>query len=246
MEVSHIILLLLAGVASGYINVLAGGGSILTVPLMIFMGMSGPVANGTNRVAVIAQSLASMWVFHKKGMAEWRRSLILSALALPGVVVGAWWGAHFDGESFRHFLSVIMVLVLVASVLEQRFSRKSENPGSWMWAYCLMPLVGFYGGLIQIGIGFLLMLILNRVAGLDLIRTNMHKVFVVLPINMVALVIFAWQSEIVWLAGAVLAVGNAVGAWSATHVMIRSGERLVRLTLYIVSAVFIVKLLWDV
>ena len=84
MELWQLALLSAAGVVAGFLNVMAGGGSLLTVPIMVFMGIPGPVANGTNRIAILAQNITAATTFFKRGYAEFRLSLTLAACALPG------------------------------------------------------------------------------------------------------------------------------------------------------------------
>ena len=86
--------------------------------------------------------------------------------------------------------------------------------------------------------------ILHRVMGLDLVRVNMHKVFVVLIYTLVALAVFATQLELLWWTGAALAVGNAIGGWLGAHTTITHGERLIRRVLFVTLSVFVIKLLF--
>jgi len=103
--------------------------------------------------------------------------------------------------------------------------------------------VGFWGGFIQIGVGFLLIPILNRVLQFDLITTNMHKVFIVMCYTIIALLVFASQLELVWSIGFALAIGTSIGAWLATHFQVKHGVDTIRWVLNIVIIIFIGKLL---
>src|SRR6056300_531641 len=94
----HYGVLIAAGTVGGIINVMAGGGSILTVPLMILLGVPGPVANGTNRIAILAQNLTATATFHHNGLTQWRLGFSLTACAVPGAAVGAWVGSSLRGE----------------------------------------------------------------------------------------------------------------------------------------------------
>ncbi|MFT6051998.1 MAG: putative membrane protein YfcA, partial [Halioglobus sp.] len=86
--------LVAVGAVAGFLNVLAGGGSLLTVPVMIFMGIPGPVANGTNRIAILAQNLSAITAFFNKGFSDFKLSLSLAACALPGAILGALLGVQ--------------------------------------------------------------------------------------------------------------------------------------------------------
>ena len=108
----------------------------------------------------------------------------------------------------------------------------------------MMVGAGFWGGFIQIGVGFILMPILNRAMGLDLVRTNMHKVFIIAVYTVIALAVFATQVELMWMVGIALALGNSIGGYLGAHFAVTRGERLIRLMLNLVLVAFIIKLLF--
>jgi uncharacterized membrane protein YfcA len=113
-----------------------------------------------------------------------------------------------------------------------------------LWGHVLMVGVGFYGGFIQLGVGFIIMPVLHRVMGFDLVRTNMHKVFIVASYTAAALLVFASQVEILWIVGLALALGNSIGAWFATNIQIKEGEGIIKIVLNVVLVGFIIKLLF--
>ena len=222
LEIWQYMILGVLGIATGWINVMAGGGSILTVPAMVFMGLPGPVANGTNRIAIIGQNIFSVWGFFSKGFADFKLSASLAAFAAFGAFFGAQAGVGLRGQSFNHVLVLVMVFILVsmfwpksseakkaltnaqnARPVETNLSQLSRK--RLVSGHLLMIGAGFWGGFIQIGVGLLLMPILHRVMGLDLVRTNMHKVFIALVFSIVALLVFAYEVEIAWRAGVALA-----------------------------------------
>ena len=243
-------LLVLVGIAAGFLNVMAGGGSLLTVPVMVFLGVPGPVANGTNRIAIFAQNVTAIAAFIRHGFKEFRLSLSLALCAVPGAVAGALLGVRLEGVWFNRMLALIMLGIM----LVMHFDRGSKTTvqghqptrKQLIRGHALMLGVGFWGGFIQLGIGFIIMPVLNRVMGLDLVRTNMHKVFIVAVYTSIALLVFASQVEILWAVGIALAVGNSLGGYLGAHFTVHGGERLVRLVLNMVLSVFIVILLFDI
>jgi uncharacterized membrane protein YfcA len=238
------------GVASGFLNVMAGGGSLLSVPVMLFMGLPGPVANGTNRIAILAQNITAVRTFANRGFAEFRLSLSLAACALPGAVIGALLGTRLEGAWFERVVAIIMIGVMILMALgADRTTTDSPGPETpsrrrLIWGHLLMIGVGCYGGFIQLGVGFLIMPVLHRVLGFDLVRTNMHKVFIIAVYTAAALLVFAARVELLWWVGAALALGNATGGWLATHVQVQRGETVIRTVLNVVLVVFIIKLLF--
>ena len=248
MELWQLALLSAAGVVAGFLNVMAGGGSLLTVPIMVFMGIPGPVANGTNRIAILAQNITAVTTFFKRGYAEFRLSLTLTACALPGAVAGAMLGTQLDGVWFNRTLAIIMVGVMLIMAFDKgkKTAQQDSEPNrkQMIWGHMLMVGVGFYGGFIQLGVGFIIMPVLHRVMGFDLVRTNMHKVFIVASYTAAALWVFASQVEIFWIVGLALALGNSIGAWIATNLQIKQGEGFIKIVLNVVLVGFIIKLLF--
>jgi uncharacterized membrane protein YfcA len=237
------------GVIAGFINVMAGGGSLLTVPVMVFMGLPGPVANGTNRIAILVQNLMAMTAFVQRGYSELKLSLSLAACAIPGAIVGAMLGVNLQGEWFNRILALIMVAVMAIMYFDKGQVGDADpdykpTRQQMIRGHVLMVGVGFWGGFIQLGVGFIITPLLSRVMGLDLVRTTMHKVFIIFVYTIVALALYASQVEILWLVGAALALGNGIGGYLGAHLAISKGEKLIKTVLNVVLIVFIIKLLF--
>jgi len=252
METWEIALLAGAGVVAGWLNVMAGGGSLLTVPLMVFMGVPGPVANGTNRIAILLQNITAVATFRRRGYSDFRLGLSLAAAASVGALFGAQVGVHLQGAWFNRILSVIMIVVML--IMSHDGLRKSRpqvqpddstgKPQRLLLGHVLMVGAGVWGGFIQIGVGFILMPILHRVMGFDLVRTNMYKVLIALVYTVVALAVFASQLQLLWWVGLWLALGNALGGWLGAHTSVSRGDKWIRWVLNLTLGAFIIKLLF--
>ena len=242
-ELWQLFLLAGVGVLSGFLNVIAGGGSLLALPVLIFLGLPGNVANGTNRVAIVAQNASAVTSFFKQGYAELRTMLTLALCAVPGAALGAYLGTQVSGELFNRILGGLMILLLILMSRKQRDAETTEKPKRLLLGHVLMVAVGFYGGFIQAGVGFFLMAVLYRVVGLDLVRVNAFKVFIVGIYTLVALAIFADKGQVLWLLGAALAVGTTAGGWIGAHFTVKRGEGLIRMVLNVVLVVMAIRLL---
>ncbi|MBT8115059.1 MAG: sulfite exporter TauE/SafE family protein, partial [Arenicella sp.] len=186
----ELLLLLITGIATGFLNVMAGGGSMLSVPIMIFLGVPGTVANATNRIAILPQNISAVYAFYRRGFANFKLSLSLGLCTIPGTIIGAFLAARVPNDQFNLLLAIIMIMVLIVMSLPQRLVLQPDQAPTrkrMLTGHALMVLIGFWGGFIHIGVGFLLMPVLNRVMQLDLITTNAHKVFIVLCYTAVAL-----------------------------------------------------------
>ena len=243
--------LFLTGIAAGFVNVTAAGGSMLSVPMMVFLGIPGPVANGTNRIAILAQNITAVLTFFRRGYSDFRLSMLLALAALPGAAAGAMVGVRLEGVWFNRVLAALMIVIMILMARDSKAGAAASSPGQAaarprrLWLACLfMALAGLFGGFIQIGVGFIIMPALRCSLGLDLVRVNMHKTFVIGAYTVVALLIFSAQAQLLWLLGLCLAAGNSLGAWISAHTQIRAGEDYIRGVLNAVLLAFIVKLLF--
>lgn len=243
----ELILLAITGIATGFLNTMAGGGSMLSVPVMIFLGVPGTVANGTNRIAILPQNVSAVLAFYRRGFANFKLSLSLAVFTIPGTLIGAYIASKVSNDQFDLVLAIIMVIVLIVMSLPEPKPVAANLPPSrqrLIAGHLLMILIGFWGGFIHIGVGFLLMPILNRVMQFDLITTNAHKVFIILCYTIVALITFASQLELLWHYGIALGVGTWTGAWLAANLQVTKGIGAIKWTLNIVIIAFIIKLLF--
>ncbi|NNE38596.1 MAG: sulfite exporter TauE/SafE family protein, partial [Gammaproteobacteria bacterium] len=157
-------------------------------------------------------------------------------------------GTRLEGAWFNRTLAIIMLGVMIITALDkgkkQTRTYDTIPKGRLIAGHVLMAGVGFYGGFIQVGVGFIIMPVLHSVLGLDLVRTNMHKVFIVGTYTVTALMVFASQVQILWLFGLCLAVGNSIGGYLGTHTSISKGDKTIKIVLNSILVVFIVKLLF--
>ncbi|MCF7804993.1 MAG: sulfite exporter TauE/SafE family protein [Candidatus Marinimicrobia bacterium] len=240
-------LVTVVGIVAGIVNTLAGGGSLLTLPLLIFLGLPASLANGTNRVAVLTQTLSASAGFRSKGFKTVRYSLFLAAPAVIGSVMGAWLAVDISDSLFERLLGIVM-LIMVGIILwnpTRRLEGNAENltpKRKWVAAFCFL-FVGFYGGFIQAGVGFFVIATLSLVNGFDLIKTNSHKVVINSVYIFVALLVFAFHGEVDWIVGFLLAIGMGIGGWLGSHLAVEKGEPLIRAVLVIAVVGMAIKLL---
>jgi uncharacterized membrane protein YfcA len=237
----HLLVLAGIGTVAGFLNVLAGGGSTITLPMLIFMGMDGTLANGTNRVAILMQNISAVTLFHTKAYSRFRQSSLFALCAAPGAIAGAMFAVQLSDQAFQRILGVVMLGVIISMVLPSAKGHDREPSRlRRLLIYPAMVLIGFYGGFIQVGVGFIFMAALYHLLKLDLVFVNMHKVFIVLVYTIPALAVFAMNGQVAWLPGVILGTGNAAGAWWAAHVSVKRGDSVIRYVL--VAAIFLMAL----
>ncbi|WP_417500679.1 sulfite exporter TauE/SafE family protein [Marinobacter sp.] len=235
-------LLALGGIA-GFINVLSAGGSMLTLPLLMLLGLPPQVANGTNRVAIILQSTTAVAGFKRLGHGNLRVSLHLAVPAVLGSLLGAWVATWVADAVFEVVLIAAMIGASVFMLLPQ--PKLDTNPLTperlGPVIYAAMFLIGVYGGFIQVGVGALFIVVLYRMLRIDLRQVNVFKVSIILLYTVPALMVFAINDQVRWGMGLVLAAGNITGAFVAVKVNLsEKGAQWVKwITLFMAGAILV-------
>ncbi len=232
------LLLFGVGCVAGTVNVLAGGGSFLTLPVLLFLGLPAPLANGTNRLAILAQNAGAVWSFRRQGFFD-KGALVWAALpATVGAIIGAWLALDIGEVAFRRLLAVLMVVLSAISLWSPRLRAGSRRP---RWAPLAFFAVGVYGGFIQAGVGFLVLAV-TTAAGLDLVRGNAVKVLSVLCWTAAALAVFAANGSVDWRLGVALAAGMLVGGISGARLTVLKGHRWLKVVVTATAVLFAIGL----
>jgi hypothetical protein len=232
---------------SGIINTLAGSGSLITLPVFMFIcGLPAPIANGTNRIGIVLQNVVGLAAYHRQGRRIAPEALWVLAPVLLGSVIGASVAVNLDERTMNYFIGGLMLFMLGMLLLRpERWIRESQ-PDLRRLRHPLTLLVflllGLYGGFIQAGVGMFLLAALVLVARFDLQGANSLKLLVVGALNVPAFFIFAFNGQIHWLYGLLLASGQASGAYLAVRLqarMPRANLWTYRLLIVMVAASFI-------
>jgi uncharacterized membrane protein YfcA len=236
--------LIAAGFAAGFINTLAGSGSLITLPALIWIGLPATVANGTNRIGVLMQNVVGVGSFMRHRILDVRGTLILGIPATIGSVIGAQIAVNLDETMMRRVIGVIMVAMLVIIIVRpQRWLQgtNTELTGRpTMMQLLIFFVIGVYGGFIQAGVGIFLLAGLVLAMGYDLVRANAVKLGIVLFYIPFALAVFFRNHQVDIVAGIILAVGNMLGAWVGARTAVQRGAVWVRrllIAVVIVSAI---------
>ena len=240
----NFIILAVVGAVAGFLNVLAGGGSALTIPLMIFLGYDATVANGSNRIAIQVEALSAVAAYKNQKHSDFPLSLKLSLMTLPGGILGAFYAVKIDDALFTKILGVVMVLIIITLMFPKSEVIEHAKHHKWKgWlAWPVMFAVGFYGGFIQAGVGFVIMATLLHLYGMDLIKINMHKVFIVMVFTVPAVILFIITGNVDWFAAIALSIGMMLGTFFAVKISLKKGEKFVRMILGVSLLIIAAKL----
>jgi uncharacterized protein len=235
MEWYIILALLWTGLVAGFINTTAGGGSMLALPLLMFTGLPANVANGTLRVAILFQNIVGVSTFRQKRILNFKTDYRLVLPALLGSVAGASVAVEINVALLEKIIAGLMVAMLILVVLKPSawVAEKAGNldPKPTVFQYFIFVLIGFYGGFIQMGVGFFLLAGLVLGCGYNLVKANAVKVFIVLVYTIFTIGIFMVYGQVNWLAGLILSAGNMAGAWLGVHFTVKGGAKYVRYVL---------------
>ncbi len=239
----HYLLLAGVGLISGTLNVVAGGGSFLTLPVLIFLGLPAGVANGTNRVGIVLQNVSASWGFWRAGVLEPRALLWSAVPATLGAAIGTSLALTISDRAFERVLATLMVGLTLWTLLgRDRLPR--DRPFHRGLLALGFFLVGIYGGFVQAGVGFLILAV-TSLAGYDLVKGNAVKVVSVLCFSSLSLLLFAIGGRVAWLPGLALAVGTMIGAAIGVRLTVLKGHRWIQRVVTITVIVFAIRLWWG-
>ena len=219
-------LAILAGILAGVVNTLAGSGSLITLPMLVFLGLPSNVANATNRVGVVLQNIVGATTFHRSGKLNLANSGWLILASVPGAFAGAWAAASLGEAEMDIIIGTIMVVMLFVILFEpERWLRQHsevKNGRPNIWILLLFVGIGFYGGFIQASVGVLILAALVLGLNYSLAHANAVKLIIVLVVTVAAMLVFINENLIAWGPGLLVAVGQSFGAWLAARFATRN------------------------
>ncbi|MEZ4853703.1 sulfite exporter TauE/SafE family protein [Flavobacterium sp.] len=240
------LLLIPIGFVAGFLNTVAGGGTLLTLPALLFLGLPAPLANGTNRIAILIQTFTAVKGFKSKGVSTYPFSLYLGIAAFMGAIIGANLALNIDGVLFNRILALIMIGVLLAILFNTKqnyLNLAARTTGKYLYiAIVVFFFLGIYGGFINAGIGFLMLVILPRLNKLSLLQSNVTKVYVVAIYTIAAVIIFALNDKINYVLAFILTIGNATGAWVGSRWSVKKNDKIIRYFLIVTIMALAIKL----
>jgi len=245
MTVVEAVVLLVGGLLAGIINSLAGGGSLLSVPLLSLAGVGGTAANGTNRIAVLVQNITGAYGYARRDVGDRRRTIQVLIPAMVGGLFGSLVASQIPDEVFERIFGLLMLPLLYLSIRKPKIDAEAEPWPLWISSLVFMG-VGFYAGAVQAGVGLIILLVLSR-AGFDLVTANAMKTVVILGVTLIAVPVFILNDQVRWIPAAVLSVGMGIGGYVGANIAVDGGERVIRPVLIVVVLVLASRMLglWD-
>ncbi len=239
MTLQMIILLIVSGIVVGFINTLAGGGAIMSMTVFMALGLPIGVANGTNRIAIVLQNLTSSAVFIKKRLLDIKSGLKLSVPAIIGNIAGSLVATQINETVFKWCMGIVLFAILAYMLFAKTHIHGGHGLEIKWWHYLWFLLIGFYGGYVYIGLGYLILAITLTTMHLDIITANVIKGFVIFVATPFSLIIFMLHGQVDYAVGLLHALGNVVGTFIASHYGIHWGTKFLQ---YFMIAVVLVSI----
>lgn len=232
-EIVTAVAILLGGFFAGVINALAGGGSLITLPLLILCGVPPKVANGTNRIAILAQCVAATFAFRRHNVKVIGASLELMPTMIVGTVIGAYTATILPTRDFNIALGVCMLsMALIVAFKDPQPTAREDRPRPSttrrVVLHASMLLMGLYAGFIQGGVGVFLLASLVLLGGFATVAANAVKMVLLIASSALSIAIFWSQNQIDWHTGLILAIGMAAGGWFGARLQVKHGTGWVR------------------
>ncbi len=248
MEINNFLLVVI-GIVTGFINTVAGGGSVIILPVLIlYFGLPVQVANGTNRIGILVQTIFSAIGFKSKGVSPFalglKKSILLGLITMSGAILGAYIAVDFPDKWFNKVLSIVMICVLILTIWKPKPSQTltNNNNSAYLLSLILFFIIGVYAGFIQAGTGFLLILGFTYFNNLSLVKSNAIKTLVVFLLTVGAIYVFLINQQINFKYGILLAIGNAIGGWTASRWSVKKGDRTIQIFMIVMVSLMAVKL----
>ena len=232
MSITEIIIIVVAGIFVGFINTLSGGGSVISLSLLLILGLPADIANGTNRISIFFQTLSSVGSFTRQKMFDNLRPVWLAIPATIGAILGALLAVDVNTRVIEIAMAAAMVIMLFFLFYKpDRWLKEKpamlSRPLRW-WQFVIFFVVGFYGGFIQVGVGYFLLMALVLGIGYDLVKANAVKNLIVFFYAIFALLVFILDGKVNYLYGFILSGGSMIGALIASWLAVKKGAGFIR------------------
>ncbi len=240
IEYLNYVLVFATGVLVGFINTLAGSGSLLTLPLLIWLGLDPLTANGTNRIAIFMQGVTGVVAFQRRKQFHYRTDLRYIVPAVVGSIPGAMIAADLDPSAMQRVIALVMLAMLIMMVInpQKRLTgMRVAFKGKTIVLVVVFFFIGMYGGFIQAGVGIFILAGLSLLDNMDLLRANAVKVLITLIFTIAVIPVFILNGQVNWFYGILLGAGSVAGTLISVGMAVKKGSPFLKGVLYTVIVI---------
>ncbi|ROS01555.1 hypothetical protein EDC56_1997 [Sinobacterium caligoides] len=247
IAVEMLVLLFAVAMLAGFIDAVAGGGGLLTIPALIFAGVPPVQTLGTNKLQGSFASFSAAFHFLRSGMLDIRRMPLMITTVFFSAALGSWAVQRVDNQ----FLMTLMPIGLIAIALYSFFSKglgKTETAAKLtdrQFSVTAAPAIGFYDGFFGPGTGTFLAISFVKLKGMAFVRATAHAKVLNFTSNITALTVFVVGGKVLWLVGIVMAIGAFLGGRIGAGMVINKGASFVRIITVVVCVAMSVSLIYK-
>ncbi len=245
-EISTLLLVLFIGIVAGFIDSTVGGGGLISIPSLIFLGLPPQIAIATDRLGCIGQSLAALPKYWRAKKIIWRYVPLFIIISLVSAIIGANILLNINQLALQKIIGVLLLILLIILFLKPKSGIRSSNPSGWkkilglLIYFLIMIFGGFFGG----GVGPLILYTLIFLFGFTVIEVNATKTIPWFLLALSSFIIFALNGIVDYQKGIVLFVGMALGGYLGAHTALKKGDLWVKRLFAIIVIVSSIKLLF--
>lgn len=247
LSIELILLLFITGIAAGFIDSIAGGGGLLTVPVLLWSGLPPLTALGTNKLQGTAGTLTSSFNFYRNGHVPLKPALSAVVLTFIGSAVGTLTVQQLDNQSLATLLPVLLLAFALYFLISPRITNKDALQRMTVQAFAFTAGfgIGFYDGFFGPGTGSFFVIAYVTLLGYNITRATAHTKLMNFSSNIASLVFFQLAGLVAWKVGLIMAAGQMIGSYCGSHLSMKHGVKLIKPMLVIVSVLMSLKLLLD-
>ena len=247
LAIEIVLLLAAAAFLAGFIDSIAGGGGLITIPTLLLAGFAPVEALGTNKLQGIFGATSATIAYASKGHVDLRKQLPSATLSFAGAVAGAVLATVLPGE----WLNAVLPPMLVAIALYFAFKPnmddvdRTQRITPFVFGMTVVPMIGFYDGVFGPGTGSFFMLAFVALAGYGILKATAHTKLLNLASNLGGFAAFAAVGAVSWRIGLMMGICQFIGARFGAGVAMKKGARIIKPLLVCTCLVLAVRLLWN-
>jgi uncharacterized membrane protein YfcA len=247
MEWWHYLLLLLAGLAAGFVDAIAGGGGLITVPALLWAGLPPQMSLGTNKMQSSCGTALAVRNYSRAGLVHWQEVRTGVLVTFVFAALGAWCVGKLDPVLLRAVVPWLLIAIAVYTVLSPRMGEVKCEARVSPLTFALLggAVLGFYDGVFGPGTGSFWTLLCVVLAGMELRRATAFTKVMNLTSNLASLAVFLVAGQVRFEIAAVMIAGQLAGAHLGSHTVIRNGPAIIRPVLLVTVLALAGKLIWE-
>jgi uncharacterized membrane protein YfcA len=240
-------LLFAAAFVAGFIDAIAGGGGLVTVPALLLAGFPPIQTLGTNKLQSLFGSGSATLAYARGGHVALATQLPMAAMSAVGAALGALITTFVPGDVLKALMPVLLIAIALYFLLKPNMGDVDTHRrmSALLFGMTIVPLIGFYDGMFGPGTGSFFMLAFVTLAGFGLLKATAHTKMLNFGSNIGAFLVFAGTGAIHWQVGIVMGIGQLLGAQLGSRLAMRGGAKLIRPLLVVACIALAIKLLAD-